>query len=641
MEKSQIQTILEKIRKAKIAVIGDFCLDAYYFLDPELSELSVETGLKTQGVSDFRIGLGGAANVAHNLKAMGVGRVDAFGITGKDMYGREMIRLMKACGIGTGNLLVQDEQWKTNVYSKFYENHREAPRMDIGNNNIPRESVVSEILQNLVSSIDSYNLLIINQQLGNGLHTGSFRRSLADFLGGKCTIPAIVDSRDFNDFYPQTIRKLNEYEGAAILKKPLRDTNAIMSDDQAGETASALFKRWGKTVFLTRGSRGCILADKSGIKSVPGIHTPVKIDTVGAGDSMLAGIAAALSSGCQASIAMELGNIAATVTVQKLFQTGTAGPEEILKQGDNPDYLYNTEKTSLSAERDYYKNSEIEIIEKKPYSRDFKYALFDHDGTISTLREGWEKIMEPMMVESILGDKRTGIDERSFERVSKQVSEYIEKTTGIQTINQMMGLIKIIRDNGYVPEDEILTAVEYKSIFNTRLLNMVRKRVKRIESGNLSPEDYTVKGSISFLKYLRGKEITLFLASGTDEEDVKKEASFMGYASFFNGGIFGSLGNPDEDPKRMVVKKIINDIGRDAAAGIVTFGDGPVELRETKKRGGYCIGLVSDEVKRHGINQAKRKRLVSAGADILIPDFSYTEELEELLFPGVREITHV
>jgi len=643
MKRSQIQAILEKIRKAKVAVIGDFCLDAYYFFNPDLSELSVETGLKTQGVGDFRISLGGAANVAHNLKAMGAGRVDAFGIAGKDMYGREMIRLMKDCGIGTGNLLVQSEQWQTNVYSKFFENHREAPRMDIGNNNIPLESVVSEILQNLVSSIDSYDLLIINQQLGNGLHTESFRRSLTDFLEEKCTIPAIVDSRDFNDFYPQTIRKLNEYEGAAILGEPLRDTNTIMTDKQAGETASALFKRWGKTVFLTRGSRGCILAEKSGIKFVPGIHTPVKIDTVGAGDSMLAGIAAALSSGFQASIAMKFGNIAATVTVQKLFQTGTASPEEILRQGDNPDYLYNTEKTSLSSEQVYYKDSEIEIIEKEPYTRGFKYALFDHDGTISTLREGWEKIMEPMMVESILGDKRSGIDNRSFERVSNQVSEYIEKTTGIQTINQMMGLIKIIRENGYIPEDEILTAKEYKSIFNKKLLEMVRKRVKRIESGSLSPEDYTVKGSISFLKQLREKGITLFLASGTDEEDVKKEAAIMGYASFFNGGIFGSLGNPDEDPKRLVVKKIITDIEKDTAEGIVTFGDGPVELRETKKRGGYCIGLVSDEVKRHGINPAKRKRLVSAGADILIPDFSYTEELKELLFHGseVRELTHV
>ncbi|MCK5736820.1 MAG: HAD family hydrolase, partial [Spirochaetaceae bacterium] len=349
----------------------------------------------------------------------------------------------------------------------------------------------------------------------------------------------------------------------------------------------------------------------------------------------------ALSTSHTASAAMDFGNIVATVTVQKLFQAGTASPDEILKEGEDPDYLYHNDKTPLSAEQIFYKNTEIEIIEPNLASRNFRYALFDHDGTISTLREGWEKIMEPMMVEAILGKKRTGIDENSYNRVLNQVSQYIEKTTGVQTINQMMGLVKIVQDNGFVPGNEILTAEEYKSIFNTRLLKMVGGRVKRIESGSLLPEDYTVKGSISYLKRLREKGITLFLASGTDEEDVKREAEIMGYASFFNGGIFGSLGNPDEDPKKMLVKKIIKQLGEDAVSEIVTFGDGPVEIRETKKKGGYCVGLVSDELKRHGTNPAKRKRLVSAGADILIPDFSYISELDELLFPEPKEASHV
>jgi len=634
LDKTQLQSILNDNSKAKIAIVGDFCLDAYYFLDTSLSEVSVETGLPTQAVRDFRIGLGGAANVAHNLKTMGVAVVDAFGIIGDDLYGREMIRLMEGCGIETRHLKVQKEHWQTNVYSKFYENHEEAPRMDIGNSNVPGGSIVSEILNGLVSAIESYDLLIINQQLGNGIHTESFRINLASFLKNQCPVPAIVDSRDFNDFYPDTIRKLNEFEGAAILSRPLSNPKALMDERTAEETASALFNRWGKPVFLTRGSRGCIKADAKGISAVKGIHTPVKIDTVGAGDSMLSGIAAALSTGHNAAEAMDFGNIVATVTVQKLFQAGTATPQEILKVGEDPDYLYSTDKTSLTAERTYYKESEIEIINPQPHSQGFKYALFDHDGTISTLREGWEKIMEPMMVESILGEKRFNIDETSYGKILAQVSDFIEKTTGVQTINQMTGLVKIIRDNGYVPENEILSAVEYKSIFNARLLNMVEKRVHRIESGDLKAEDYTVKGSISFLEYLREKGITLFLASGTDEEDVRREAEIMGYASFFNGGIYGSLGIPDEDPKRMLVKKIIGDIGKDAVSGLVTFGDGPVEIRETKKRGAWCVGLVSDEVKRHGINQNKRKRLVSAGADILIPDFSYKGELEKILFPN-------
>ena len=64
---------------------------------------------------------------------------------------------------------------------------------------------------------------------------------------------------------------------------------------------------------------------------------------------------------------------------------------------------------------------------------------------------------------------------------------------------------------------------------------------------------------------------------------------------------------------------------------LVTFGDGPVEIRETRKRGGRTIGVASDEMKRYGLNESKRTRLIKAGADVIIPDFSQLPELLQLL----------
>jgi hypothetical protein len=58
-----------------------------------------------------------------------------------------------------------------------------------------------------------------------------------------------------------------------------------------------------------------------------------------------------------------------------------------------------------------------------------------------------------------------------------------------------------------------------------------------------------------------------------------------------------------------------------------TFGDGPVEMRETERRGGLCIGVASDELRRFGLNLSKRKRLIRAGADLIIPDFSQLDAL--------------
>ena len=77
METGTLRGILAAVRDARIGVIGDFCLDAYWTMDPSLSEISVETRLATRPVRAQRYSLGGAGNVVSNLVAMGVGRVSA------------------------------------------------------------------------------------------------------------------------------------------------------------------------------------------------------------------------------------------------------------------------------------------------------------------------------------------------------------------------------------------------------------------------------------------------------------------------------------------------------------------------------------------------------------------------------------
>ena len=80
----------------------------------------------------------------------------------------------------------------------------------------------------------------------------------------------------------------------------------------------------------------------------------------------------------------------------------------------------------------------------------------------------------------------------------------------------------------------------------------------------------------------------------------------------------------------MVLDRILHDIGTNTGQ-VATFGDGPVEIRETRKRGGVTIGIASNELKRHGLNESKRTRLIKAGADIIVPDFSQLPKLLELL----------
>ena len=288
--------------------------------------------------------------------------------------------------------------------------------------------------------------------------------------------------------------------------------------------AKNLYERFQKPLFITRGSRGSLTIDENGISEIPGLMILSKVDTVGAGDSYLAGAASALAAGYSMEIAATIGTYVAGVTVQKLFQTGTATPEEILGIGEDPDFIFSSELAEDIRHASYLDNTEIEIINEWKEKPQIKYAIFDHDGTISTLREGWELIMAPMMIKAILGDKYQDADESLYQKVKTRVDEYIDKTTGIQTLVQMKGLLDLIREFGCVPESEMLDEFGYKQIYNDELLKMVKERERKLKQGELSLEDFTMKNAIPFLQKLYDSGIKLYLASGTDVEDVTNEA---------------------------------------------------------------------------------------------------------------------
>ncbi|MCK5135557.1 MAG: hypothetical protein KAR19_07185 [Bacteroidales bacterium] len=111
MDTKKLGAIIDQISKVKIAVVGDFCLDAYWFIDESKSEISVETGNATQPIKQQKYSLGGAGNVTNNLTAMGVGDVRVFGVIGDDPFASAMVGLMQKAGITTNNLLIQNDNW--------------------------------------------------------------------------------------------------------------------------------------------------------------------------------------------------------------------------------------------------------------------------------------------------------------------------------------------------------------------------------------------------------------------------------------------------------------------------------------------------------------------------------------------------
>jgi beta-phosphoglucomutase-like phosphatase (HAD superfamily) len=239
--------------------------------------------------------------------------------------------------------------------------------------------------------------------------------------------------------------------------------------------------------------------------------------------------------------------------------------------------------------------------------------------------------MEPVMMQSILGSHHDTVEQKIYLSVQHTVKEFIQKTTGIQTIYQMEGLVDLVREFGFVPEDQILDKFQYKDLYNEALMEMVGKRIQRLTSGELSQEDFTLKGAVQFLKILKEKGVRMYLASGTDVEDVKNEATLLGYADLFDGGIYGALKEYTRFSKKMIIENIIRDNSLHGTE-LAVFGDGPDEVREGNRAGGISIGITSNEEQRFGHNPDKRPRLVKAGARILIPDFSQYQKLTDLLF---------
>jgi phosphoglycolate phosphatase-like HAD superfamily hydrolase len=329
-------------------------------------------------------------------------------------------------------------------------------------------------------------------------------------------------------------------------------------------------------------------------------------------------------------VAARLANTAAMVTVQKLQTTGTATPAEILAVGPAPDYIFEPELAEAMHMAKFIPGTEIEHIGPVPQDLAIEHCIFDHDGTISTLREGWETVMEPMMVRAILGAEYENASGALFAEVTGKVRRLIDRTTGIQTLMQMKGLVDLVRGGGFVPVSDILDEHGYKKIFNDDLMKLIHRRVAKLANGELVSADFQIKNSGLLIKELHQRGIKLYLASGTDQADVIAEATAMGYADLFEGRIFGSVGDIKADAKKMVLDRIVKENNL-AGHQFATFGDGPVEMRETQKVGGLCVGVASDELRRFGWNMSKRTRLIRAGASLLVPDFSQMPALLKVL----------
>jgi phosphoglycolate phosphatase-like HAD superfamily hydrolase len=263
-------------------------------------------------------------------------------------------------------------------------------------------------------------------------------------------------------------------------------------------------------------------------------------------------------------------------------------------------------------------DDEIEILRPDLPRGRFRSVLFDFDGTLSLIREGWPQVMIPMMV-SVL--RETGTNETEPE-LTASVEEFVMRLNGRQTIYQMIQLADEVRHRGGRPLDPLV----YKHRYHELLMERICHRLAALESGAATPGEWSVPGSHALLENLQRRGLTLYLASGTDLKYVRHEAELLGIAEYFGEHIYGALDNYHDFSKKMILERILieNKLHGDQ---LLAFGDGFVEIEEVKGAGGVAVAVASDEVNRRGVHAWKRTRLVRAGADIVIPEYRRQQRL--------------
>ncbi|MDX2270211.1 MAG: HAD family hydrolase [Bryobacter sp.] len=266
----------------------------------------------------------------------------------------------------------------------------------------------------------------------------------------------------------------------------------------------------------------------------------------------------------------------------------------------------------------------LETLTPGAHASAARVALFDFDGTLSLIRTGWVNIMIPMMVE-VLEDLNTG---ESKESLYTLVEDFVGRLTGKETIYQMMELADQVRKRGGSPQDP----KEYKAEYLRRLHAMIADRLSGLREGSISPDSAMVPGSRELLEALRERGLTLYLASGTDHDNVVEEAKLLKIDHYFNGGVFGALEDLSKFSKALLVKQIVE---RTEVRGneILGFGDGYVEIEVVKQAGGTAVGIASDEPACEKVDDWKRQRLAGVGADFIVPNYKALPGLLGALFP--------
>lgn len=311
----------------KITVVGDFCLDRYFDINPALSEVSIETGLLVYNIGSIRCYAGAAGTIVNNLVALGCAKVWPIGFSGDDAEGWALRRALNSLQAVDLAHFETTPEVKTFTYSKPLIIHpgrapEELNRLDIKNWSPTPQALQNRLASSLEIAAEASDAIIVLDQvdaMGTGVITRPVLEALEKIGQNQPKLLILGDSRRSLANWPPIVVKMNARELGLIMGSPVESIEEVQS---AVET---LANRNQRIAFVTLAERG-IVGGHPGMKAIHVPSRPVRgpIDIVGAGDSVTANLTMALASGAELGEAMELAMAAASHVIHQLGTTGTA-----------------------------------------------------------------------------------------------------------------------------------------------------------------------------------------------------------------------------------------------------------------------------------------------------------------------------
>ncbi|MDD5085660.1 MAG: D-glycero-beta-D-manno-heptose-7-phosphate kinase [Candidatus Omnitrophica bacterium] len=318
--REHLLAVIERFKQSRVLVVGDFMLDQYIWGD--VSRISPEAPVPVVKVERESFMLGGALNVAHNIRSLG-GEVMACGVIGRDFRGQMLAKTIRSKKVDCEGI-IYDETRPTTMKTRVIARHQQVVRFDREDSRDISKTVLKKIAAYLKKRLPVSSAVIV-EDYGKGVVTPALLKEVRR-LARLNKKPVVVDPKERHFAYYQGVTAItpNLKEARGAIANP--ELAASLSLKQLGQ--ALLKKMRTEVILITLGEDGMALFEKGGkMTHIPTLAREV-FDVSGAGDTVIAVFSLALAAGSTMKEAAILSNLAAGIVVGKVG-TATVSPQEL------------------------------------------------------------------------------------------------------------------------------------------------------------------------------------------------------------------------------------------------------------------------------------------------------------------------